>query len=205
MCGAWMPRPHRWRGRRPTSSALASIASKHHDRAVLEALAVVNAPTDPSIVAALLGIDADDVERSLERLRGQPAGDRDRTGSVGKPGRHLDRRASGDRRGGRGGVGRRRPKAAAPTTARGRHRRSRSGGAPATRSSPATRPIDSPRSRCSPTPGPRRWHGPRRRRPSIRCEGRWRCCEPGDDALEAPDRTRSRCRLSPPTRGRCQR
>ena len=43
---------------------------EHHDRAVLEALAVVNAPTDPSIVAALLGIDADDVERSLDRLRG---------------------------------------------------------------------------------------------------------------------------------------
>ncbi len=40
-----------------------------HDRAVLEALAVINAPTDPSIVSGLLGIDAGDVERSLERLR----------------------------------------------------------------------------------------------------------------------------------------
>jgi DNA-binding CsgD family transcriptional regulator len=40
-----------------------------HDRAVLEALAVVNGPTDPAIVASLLGADIADVEGSLGRLR----------------------------------------------------------------------------------------------------------------------------------------
>ncbi len=41
-----------------------------HDRAVLEALAVINAPTDAALVAAVLALARDDVERSLERLRG---------------------------------------------------------------------------------------------------------------------------------------
>jgi len=40
-----------------------------HDRAVLEALAVVNAPTDPAVVAAVLGLDVVSVEASLARLR----------------------------------------------------------------------------------------------------------------------------------------
>ena len=40
-----------------------------HDRAVLEALAIVNGPTDPRVVAALLGVGTDTVEGSLERLR----------------------------------------------------------------------------------------------------------------------------------------
>ena len=40
-----------------------------HDRAVLEALAVVNGPTDPHVVAALLNMDLDSVEASLDRLR----------------------------------------------------------------------------------------------------------------------------------------
>jgi DNA-binding CsgD family transcriptional regulator len=39
-----------------------------HDRAVLEALAVVNGPTDPRVVASLLGWDVDAVEASLDRL-----------------------------------------------------------------------------------------------------------------------------------------
>ncbi len=40
-----------------------------HDRAVLEALAVVNGPTDPRVVASLLGWEVDAVEASLDRLR----------------------------------------------------------------------------------------------------------------------------------------
>ena len=155
---------------------------EHHDRAVLEALAVVNAPTDPSIVAALLGIDADDVERSLERLRGHrlaieteripraalpPSG---RSNIRWSP-RWSRRRWSTPPAGGCTDDCSR----SIPTL--------RSAGAPATRSSPANRPIGSPRSRCSPTPGPRHWHGPHLRRPSIRCEGALTLLEPGDDAL----------------------
>jgi DNA-binding CsgD family transcriptional regulator len=58
----------------PTRSASDLIRARldrvePHDRAVLEALAVVNAPTDPAIVAALLSIEPDEVERALQRLR----------------------------------------------------------------------------------------------------------------------------------------
>jgi DNA-binding CsgD family transcriptional regulator len=40
-----------------------------HDRAVLEALAVINGPTNPDVVSSLLGVPVDAVEGSLERLR----------------------------------------------------------------------------------------------------------------------------------------
>jgi predicted ATPase len=40
-----------------------------HDRAVLESLAIINGPTDPAVVALLVGADAPDVEAALERLR----------------------------------------------------------------------------------------------------------------------------------------
>jgi predicted ATPase len=39
------------------------------DRAVLEALAIVNGPTDPRVVASLLGRGEDAIEASLDRLR----------------------------------------------------------------------------------------------------------------------------------------
>ena len=40
-----------------------------HDRAVLEALAVINGPTEPEVVSSLLGVSVDAVEASLDRLR----------------------------------------------------------------------------------------------------------------------------------------
>ena len=59
----------RWRGR-PTDLIRSRLDRvEAHDRAVLEALAVVNGPTDPHVVAALLGIELEAVEASLDRLR----------------------------------------------------------------------------------------------------------------------------------------